>query len=230
MAIAAPVQHAVVQHVEIWHDEAGEYALRIVGDTRVVIVRGTTTFDVENGRLTGRDRYPTAAAGWRVVDEQLAVTRTQANAALAAGGRVPRPALMTVPPRSVSTFTDVDHFGADTAALRRAVPWWVPSPGRSVAGLPLADDYVATFLSDGRSAGEEYRTGTRILTFETPPPGSPQSNARFFRTSTRRLDDDARFSGPSLIVRHGASYVTIVTQGWSPTLRQWQAIAAAARA
>lgn len=231
MAIAAPVQHAVVQHVEVWRDASGEYAFRFLGDTRVRIVRGTTAFTVEDGALVEHDRYPSAAAGWRVVAEQFAVTRAQTAAALAAGDGVARPALMTLPTRRAESFTDVNHFGPDIGALRHAVPWWVPSPGPIVAGLRLSDDSVVS-ESMGRVALQEYDAGKRILVFETAAPGSEQArdDARFFRLSHQWVDANARFASGGLIVRRGASYVSILTQEWGPTPSQWRAIAAAARA
>jgi hypothetical protein len=236
LAVASSVHHAVLHGpgppVAVWQDASGETALRYTVESRVTLVRGTSVFTVEEGVVKQRNRFRTAAEAWSLVHEQYGVTRAEVSAALAAGDLLPRPAVMSIPRRDPTYFIDVEHFGRDVASFRRAVSWWVPSPQRSVAGLPLDDDQLLQSPLFGRLATEEYRTGARLLSFQTPTPGSDwaRASAHFFRLSRRRLDDDARFTDGGLIVRRGATYVTVVTQAWSPAPSQWQAIAAAARA
>jgi hypothetical protein len=208
-AQSAKVEHAAIPHgqyvVEVWRDPVdGELTFRTGGSHDRAILRRLTLYHLIEGRLSSVVVFSAAAHAWRPIRLQYGLTPERVDAALAAGDRVDRPALMDVPSldRSTRQYFFAKDFGTDVRALRRAAGFPVPSPGLMLGGLRLADvflgqsrgprrlvdgGYVATLTYS--ATPDRLGTGERQLGVYAAPPGTSAADSyrMFFRSSRQRL-------------------------------------------
>lgn len=248
--VRSSVRHALMPGrlatVEVWEDPITQtFAFQVQGDDTVDVVTARIAFRVEGGRLAERATYPTPAQALLRAEERYGLTPDALEAALASGDLVERPALMDPPPPDLngpSTFQTVTYFGGNVAAQRRAVKFWIPSPGLHLLGLRLSQvallrDYGPNVADTGPVALLDYQATTSApkitpeLTIESAPARTwwGQSNMAFFEKSRVRLIGpgyDARFVPPQVILRHNGSYVTVVPQVWFSVRARWRALLA----
>jgi hypothetical protein len=231
------VQHAAVSlgshegHtfvVDVWRDPSnGETAFRFQGESDDDVLRGRTLASVSEGKLVDTTVYSTSSAAWKIVDARFGLTASRTHQALAAGDLVDRPALMTLPTADTSggDYVFVRDFGTDLAALRHAARFAVPSPGRRLDGLKLADASLDRWLSGdpGYVADITYANSLRsgsdqiLLNIALPSTTVGSSYASLYGQSRERITgpgyEARRTSDGDLILRYHGSYVLVRIDG-----------------
>jgi hypothetical protein len=207
--------------VDVWRDASNsELAFRIRGDSDRSLLRGRTLFDVIEGQLADTTVYRHAAEAWIIVHARFGVTAARAEAALAAGETVARPAVMTVPKPDPAEYTFSRDFGTDIAALRHAARFAVPSPGRRLDGHVLT--HVAlfrthTFHGDSGDVGVIMYSSQVLLNAASAASGRGADYATFFAKSRRHVGGpgvDARLTDAGqAILRYHGSYVLVQLDG-----------------
>lgn len=223
--------------VDVWRDAAdGELAFRLRGGGDVSLLRGRTIFDVVDGRLGDVTVYSRLRRAWNIIDARFGVTAARTSAALAAGETVARPALMTVPKPDPYEYTFSRDFGANLAALRRAVRFAVPSPGPRLDGRALWDVLLSRTRTANADSGE-----LGVIIYSSKPSGDNQvllnaasaengngvAYAGFFARSRRRVGGpgvDARLTDDGeAILRYHGSYVLVQLDGRA-TESRWRSV------
>ena len=248
--VQSSVRHALIPEqvatVEVWEDPITQtFAFQFQGDDTVEIVTARVVFRVEGSRLAERATYPTPAQALLQAEKRYRLTPDALEAALASGDLVERPALMNPPTpdsNGTSTFQTVTYFGGNVATQRRAVKFWIPSPGLHLLGLRLSQVallrvYGPNLPDSGPVALLDYQATASApniapeLTINSVPAGSAwgRSDMIFFEKSRVRLIGtgyDARLVPPQVILRHDGSYVSVFPHNWTPTRVQWRAMLA----